>query len=160
MLSMELQFIKEQIIDIYEGDPWFGRNISSILLEIDESKAFVKPSGQHSIVELIWHMINWREFVLSRFSQDAEVNTGTFESNDWRLIDHADHTLFPKAVKRFAETQKDLITAIEKLDDSILTLKVPGRTYNYRKLLHGLLQHDIYHTGQIAFLHKMLNYQN
>ncbi len=160
MLTMELQFIKEQIINSYEGDPWFGRNISSILSEIDDSKAFVKPSGQHSIVELIWHMIKWREFVISRFSQDAEENTGTFETNDWRLIDHNDHTLFIKAVKRFSETQKDLLRTLENLDDSILTLKVPGRTYNYRKLLHGLIQHDIYHTGQIAFIHKMLDNQN
>ena len=153
---MELQFIREQIIDSYEGDPWFGRNISTILSEIDESIAFIKPSGQHSIIELLWHMINWREFAISRFSRDAVENTEIYETSDWKSLDFHDQSLLPKAINRFSETQNQLMSAVKKIDESILSISVPGRIYNYRKLLHGVLQHDIYHIGQIAFIHKML----
>ena len=49
--------LEEQIKDAWEGEPWFGRSITELLSEIDESIAFRKPEGQHSIVELLWHMI-------------------------------------------------------------------------------------------------------
>jgi hypothetical protein len=32
---------------------------------------------------------------------------------------------------------------------------VDERKYNFRKLLHGLIQHDIYHLGQIAYIKKI-----
>jgi hypothetical protein len=59
-MNKEVQYIIAQLKDSYEGDPWFGRNIQKLLYEVTEDIAFDKPNGQHSITELVWHMVNWR----------------------------------------------------------------------------------------------------
>ena len=45
--------------NLYEGEPWFGRSMTSILKEISPSKAYQKNSReQHSIYEFF--NICWR----------------------------------------------------------------------------------------------------
>lgn len=153
---MEIPFIIEQFEDMYQGDPWFGRNAKALLSEVDESIAFEKPNDQHSILELVWHMNNWREFALSRLRKDYEQDVYYYESNDWSKLDHTDKSLWDRANKRFHETHAELIKSIEVLSEEILNEIVDGRKYTYKKLLHGILQHDIYHLGQIAFLFKLI----
>lgn len=154
-MNKEILYIEEQIIDTYEGDPWFGRNARSLLAEVGEAIAFEKPNDQHSIVELLWHMINWREFTISRFKKDAK-DLHHFEVNDWRELDHANKTLWQQGLQRLHQTQNELLEIIQAQKDEMLDRNVEERNYNFRKLLNGILQHDIYHLGQIAYIKKML----
>ncbi len=39
--------------------------------------------------------------------------------------------------------------------DSILEDPVPGRNHNFRFLIEGMIQHDIYHLGQIGLMAKL-----
>jgi uncharacterized damage-inducible protein DinB len=155
-MNREILLLEEQIKDAYEGEPWFGRNIGELLSEIDEETAFKKPAGQHSIVELVWHMINWKEFAISRLRDDDSRPLEYFEINDWRELDANDPSLWQKGVKELGRIQNELIEVIQQQKDQLLNHFVPGRTYTFRKLLYGILQHDIYHIGQIAYLKKLL----
>lgn len=153
---MELPFIIEQLRDMDQGDPWFGRNAKALLSEVDESIAFEKPNHQHSIIELVLHMNNWREFALSRLRKDYEQDVHYYEENDWRAIDHNEKGLWKSALIRFQVIHAELLKSIQELSEEILDKEVKGRKYTYRKLLHGILQHDIYHLGQIAYLVKLI----
>jgi hypothetical protein len=42
-------------------------------------------------------------------------------------------------------------------DDSFLDEPVEYRKYDFRFLLNGLIQHNLYHTGQIAYVNKLLD---
>ena len=55
------------------------------------------------------------------------------------------------------ETQDEMIHLLQLQDDTILEQTVNGRSYNFRKLLYGIIQHDIYHLSQIALITKQLN---
>ncbi|MBD0331809.1 MAG: DinB family protein [Chitinophagaceae bacterium] len=156
-MNIEVQNIIFQLNDAYQGTPWFGRAIKVLLSEVDESIAFEKPGGQHSILELLWHMIIWREFTISRIQPTEGKDLNYFEQNDWRDFDHADKSLWQKGLRVLDETQKQLISLIEKQQDDLLGVQVQDRTYNFRKLLYGIVQHDIYHTGQIAYIKKLLS---
>jgi hypothetical protein len=48
---------------------------------------------------------------------------------------------------------------VEQQTDDLLDKQVAERDYNFRKLFHGVLQHDVYHLGQIAYIVKMLRKQ-
>ena len=50
-MSKEIQQIIELFHSTYDGDPWFGKSMMSILNEIDSTTAMQKPIGQHSIRE-------------------------------------------------------------------------------------------------------------
>ncbi|MEX2662870.1 MAG: hypothetical protein WD227_13145, partial [Vicinamibacterales bacterium] len=57
------------------------------------------------------------------------------------------HRLLVSAVKDFPEPK--LFTPInDKRHQN------PGLSQTYYELLHGLVQHDVYHSGQIAILKK------
>lgn len=155
-MNREILLLVERIKDAYQGEPWFGRSTKEILNEIDETIAFQKPNGQHSIVELLWHMITWREFTISRLREDKEKTLHYFEQNDWRQLDHSNKSLWKEGLKKFEQLHNELIEVIQKQKDEILSQKVNERKYDFRKLLFGILEHDIYHLGQIAYVKKML----
>jgi uncharacterized damage-inducible protein DinB len=154
MSNKEIKNIIAQIKDTYEGEPWFGRNAKAILAMPDERKIFEKKGSEHSILELLWHMITWREFVVDRLQHSQKMQLEYFEKNDWRELDHQDKTLWPQGIERLEETQVQILSLLKERDDELLDKTVREKQYNFRKLLEGIIQHDIYHLGQIAFAAK------
>ena len=156
-MKKEISFLVAQLKDAFEGDPWFGRNAKLLLNEVSEENVIQKPSGEHSILELVWHMVNWREFTISRINNGGNKTMEYFEENGWRILDHTNIELWKEGLNRLYQTQETLLDLLEKQKDELLETLVAGRNYTFKKLLHGILQHDIYHLGQIAYINKMYN---
>ena len=158
-MNKEILLIAEQLKDAYEGKPWFGRSMKEILDEIHPSIALQKPNGQHSILELLWHVITWKEFTLSRLRDDRALPLTYFEQNDWRDLDHSDPKCWQQGLDQLAKLHNELIGLIQQQQDDLLSQPVRDRNYDFRKLLHGIVQHDIYHLGQIAYVKKIVENQ-
>lgn len=158
-MNREILLIAEQLKDAYEGDPWFGRPAKELLGEVAKENAFTKLNDQHSTLELLWHMVTWREFTTECLREKDNPNTRKFEDLDWRKLDHSNQDLWQEGLQRLHETQTELIAALQQEEDAILPQQVKGRQYDYRKLLNGIVQHDIYHLGQIAYINKQLRNQ-
>lgn len=126
-MNTEILQITEQLKDAYDGDPWFGRSVKSLLKDVYENFAFEKPNDQHSILELLWHMILWREFTINRLRNDETKSLQYFEENDWQVLDHTDKTLWEKGLKKLGQTQSELIEVIQHQQDSILQQNVSGK---------------------------------
>ncbi len=77
------------------------------------------------------------------------------ESNDWREIDPNNHT-WKNGMGEFRKIQEQIVSILETKEDSFLKEIVPGREFNFRFMLNGLIRHNIYHAGQVAYLNKML----
>jgi uncharacterized damage-inducible protein DinB len=154
MEKKEINFIAEQLRDTYQGGPWYGKSFTELTNEIPESVVYLKKDNQHSILELLWHMITWREFTVDRLQHSPQMQIAYFEKNDWRELDHNDKTLWKQGLERIKETQDQLLTLLEDRDDSLLEQGVRERSYNFRKLLYGTVQHDIYHLGQMVVIWK------
>lgn len=155
-MRKEMVLLQDQLIDAYQGEPWFGRNARQLLGDVDKEAAFVKLNGQHSIVELVWHMITWREFTINCLEKSSEYDLKHFENLDWRKLDHDDKSLWKQGLDILDATQNRLINVLQQQDDAILEQNVSERAYNYRKLINGIIQHDIYHLGQIAYINKQI----
>jgi uncharacterized damage-inducible protein DinB len=155
-MRKEIVQLQDQLIDAYQGEPWFGRNAKQLLGDVDKETAFVKLNGQHSIVELVWHMITWREFTINCLEKSSEYDLKHFENLDWRKLDHDDKSLWKQGLDILDATQNRLIIVLQQQDDAILEQNVSERAYNYRKLINGIIQHDIYHLGQIAYINKQI----
>lgn len=155
-MNKEIQSIIRNLENTLDGTPWFGRAIYEILGETDESKVLIKPGNtEHSLLELLYHMITWAEFTLNRIQQDESRNVKYFEDLDWRQIDPKKHD-WKKGVDELKKVHVDIVNLLQQKDDAFLKEPVEHREYNYRFLLNGLIQHNIYHLGQIAYLNKLL----
>lgn len=155
-MNKEINVLIGQLKDSFEGDPWWGRNAHTLLSEVDERIATERPYAQHSILELVWHMINWKEFAISRIHEIDGKDLHYFESNDWRHLDHGHKSLWHQGLERLRYVHNELIDVLERQDDDLLDREVAERGYTFRKLFNGVLQHDIYHLGQIAYITKMV----
>lgn len=155
MNQSEIKIIADQLAETWQGDPWYGKPVQQLLSGISGSEAYTQPGGQHSVAQLVWHMVNWRQFVLSRIHPEASPELEYFEENDWRQASATSEFTLEAGLKQLEQAQKDLLEAFAQLDDSILDRQVEGRNYNFRKLFYGIIQHDIYHLGQVAYVVKL-----
>lgn len=156
MNNREMQNILEQLTDAWSGDPWFGKPAQQLLTGISDEEAYQQPAGQHSIAQLVWHMANWRQFVISRIHPDSSNDVTRFESADWRPAGPGTGYTLQEGLQQLEQAQTDLVHTLQQLPDDLLDALVAGRSYNFRKLLNGIVQHDIYHLGQIAYIVKLL----
>ena len=156
-MNKETLYIAKSFEDTLSNQPWFGRAVYDILGEADESKVHTKPNGtEHSMIELLWHMNTWAEFTLGSLEKRSVDEMKAIEANDWRTIDPKTHT-WQKGIEQLKATHKKIVELLnQKTDDSFLGDIVPLRKYNFRYLLNGLIQHNIYHLGQVAYVRKML----
>lgn len=156
-MNKETQYIIKSFESTLSGQPWFGRAVYEILSEVDEAKANTKPNGtEHSMVELLWHMNTWAEFVLGSLENRSVDQMKEIEASDWREIDPKTHT-WKKGIEQLKATHNKIVEILElKTDDGFLGDIVPLRKFNFRFMLSGLVQHNIYHLGQVAYVKKML----
>jgi uncharacterized damage-inducible protein DinB len=155
-MNSSINNIINSLRDVNSGKPWFGRAVYEILDEVDEKKVSIKPNNsEHSLLELLYHMITWADFTLKRIEKDKINDLAAAEELDWRLINPKLHT-WKKGLAEFKAIHKKIIDLLKKKDDSFLKEIVDYRKYDFEFLLNGLIQHNIYHLGQIAYLNKML----
>lgn len=156
-MNKEVLSIIKKLENILSGQPWFGRAVYPIMEEVNEKKVYVKPNGsQHSLIELLYHMITWADFTLKRIEKDKINDLAAAEELDWREILPKEHT-WKKGMAEFKSIHKKIAALLNKKDDTFLEEIVDYRQYNYRFLLNGMIEHNIYHLGQIAYLKKLLS---
>jgi uncharacterized damage-inducible protein DinB len=155
----EVTRIVDQLEREHTGDPWHGSPLSAILDGITYMQASAKPIAEgHSIWELVLHIAAWKNEVRRRLSGAAAGEpqegdwppVGEISESRWRAArDHLEksHRLLVSAVKAFPETK--LFEPTNDTRDRAL-----GTGVTYYELLHGVVQHDTYHSGQIAILKK------
>jgi predicted dinucleotide-utilizing enzyme len=62
-----------------------------------------------------------------------------------------------KTVERAKRTHHELVKAVAAFPDSRLQERVPGKAESYHDFFYmfsGIVQHELYHAGQIALLKK------
>lgn len=155
-MTREIQSIINRIENVNIGEPWFGRAAFVILEEVDAKKVYTKPNNtEHSLIELFYHMITWADFTLKRIEKDKINDLAAAEELDWRIINPKVHT-WKKGLAEFKAIHKKIIALLNRKDDDFLLEIVDYRKYNFRFLLNGMIEHTIYHLGQVAYLNKLL----
>ncbi|MFT4733650.1 MAG: putative damage-inducible protein DinB [Algoriphagus sp.] len=140
----------------FHGSAWHGPSLLESVKDLTPKEASFKTPTVHTIAELIYHITSWRIFTLKRLQggdgyqiNDEKTNFGSAPKvNKFEL-----ETL----LMELSLSHDELITELGKKDDNFLSELVPGSEYDYYTLIHGIIQHDIYHTGQISILRKIAN---
>ena len=150
-MNTEIKSIIHSLQDTLGGEPWYGRPVYDLLKLVNPSHAYMRPANSaHSPAELLYHMLTWAQFTLAAVQEKPENVLRDFEDLDWRYIRLSEHP-WEKGVADFKETHQQLISVLQTKKDDFLEKIVPTRKYNYRFLLNGLIQHNIYHGGQLAY---------
>jgi uncharacterized damage-inducible protein DinB len=152
-MNNEIRSIINNLQEVVNGEPWYGRSVNAIFKTIDPKNVYKKPSeNSHSLIQLLYHMNSWAEFTLAQI-ENKITDVTVFEKKDWIEIDPTEHT-WEKGMNQFNSVHEEIINELQKRTDDLLDGGVKFRDYNFRYLLNGLIQHDIYHLGQIVYLNK------
>jgi uncharacterized damage-inducible protein DinB len=138
--------------EIYEGGPWHGPSVTKVLSSISPQQSLSTLEDSHNIIELVLHMTAWRNFVIRRLEGDERYELS--EDENFKIITNVTDEAWEAAKQALAKSQEKLISLLSQYNDDQLLKTVENRTYNYYVLLHGILQHDVYHLGQVALLKK------
>ncbi|HKH43429.1 MAG TPA: DinB family protein [Thermoanaerobaculia bacterium] len=126
-----------------------------LLADVDASRAAARPlPGAHSIWELVQHMTVWLETVRRRLEENRAIEPAP-EVN-WALVPDPSEEAWRRTVERHRRAAEDLRRLTTSLQDSRLEQGVAGKDYDAYVMLHGIVQHELYHAGQIALLKKVL----
>ncbi len=148
------QFIQESK-DFYDGRPWYGSNFTEIVADITPAEALAVPGNGHSIARLLFHMIKWRKSLTIRLQGDKDFRALDSDPDNWVALNTLDEAKWEAAKQEFDELQKILISELEARDEAFLDTEfIQGKTYRY--LTTGVIQHDIFHLGQISILKQLL----
>jgi hypothetical protein len=99
-------------------------------------------------------MASWTEIVRSRLAP-TEPPPPT-ETMDWPPIPDTSAEAWRAAVQRLKDAHRDLASDVAELSDDAIKALVPGKDHSVSAMIHGIIEHDAYHGGQIAVLKKAL----
>lgn len=152
----EVKRIRNQLKRAYQGIAWHGPSLKELLEGVSAQQASARPiAGAHTIWELVLHVIAWERVAIRRLAGDQlEQQLELTDAENFPAVTNNSETEWQAALARLEQTNSELREAIAQLTDDRLQEIVPGCQYDYYFLLHGVIQHDLYHAGQIALLKK------
>jgi uncharacterized damage-inducible protein DinB len=152
--------LQQELEKVLSGRPWYGTGIYDTIGKVSFEAAYEKPPGSvHNIAEIVLHMVAWTEEVMDRMNG---MTAGVPSSGDWPETGKPDEQKWQNYVDDLKLVNVNLIGIIqnfpeEQWDEPIDDQRGDRPVVTYEALINGLIQHHIYHAGQIALLNRIIN---
>lgn len=154
--------LQTQLETILYGQAWYGTPIYTILETVSFEAAYEKPErASHSIAEIVMHLLAWTEEAISRMQAKP---AGQPYRGDWPDTGRPDEQKWLQLIAGFKLANVELTQLISAFADESWTEQVndsrnnyTGYAATYEALINGIIQHHVYHAGQISLLNKMIN---
>jgi uncharacterized damage-inducible protein DinB len=147
--------IADQLRRAFYGGAWHGDSLFEILDGVTAERAAAHPvENAHSIWELVLHIAAWDGAVRRRMTGVAVKLSG--KKNFPPVVDTGE-AAWARTLEHVRGVHDELVDAVENFPEKSLSKQVPGKKgahYNFYYMLHGVVQHELYHAGQIALLKK------
>ncbi len=145
-----LKQLIQNLKDTFNGSAWHAPNLQEILKDITAEQSLRKVANGHNIAELVHHIYAWRFYAIQHLEgkHDYEVP----DDFNFIKIEKIDESHWNKLKSQLTDSQSIILKHLEAAEDTLLEKTVGGREFNYAKMLHGLIHHDVYHAGQIRML--------
>jgi uncharacterized damage-inducible protein DinB len=150
----EISRILDQMDRAISGEAWHGPALSTLIEGLSAEQASMHPvNGAHSIWEIVNHLAAWNRIVHLRFAgTPADVTPEMDRPPVWE----ASEIEWRRSLDNLRESRASFRAAVEKVRDEELSSQPAGTEWSRYATLHGVVQHDLYHAGQIAILKKAL----
>ena len=156
-MTTECLRIADQLRRAFTGEPWHGSPLRELLAGIAAKQACQRPlPAAHTIWELVLH---FEVYVQAACEVVGGVPMPQIYGTppDWRPVLDNSAAAWSAATDRLFQSAERLAKGIEGFTDERLMDTVPGREYDFYYLFHGIVQHSLYHAGQIALLKKAVS---
>jgi uncharacterized damage-inducible protein DinB len=150
--------IKLELEKVLSGAAWYGTPVYTIIEQVSFEAAYEKPGGSpHNIAEIVLHMLSWTEEVIDRMNgMPAQMPS----SGDWPDPGKPDEQKWQNYVNDLKLVNVNLLGVIqnfpdEQWNDLVNDDRGSEPPTTYKQLINGLIQHHVYHAGQISILNRI-----
>ena len=156
MANKSVAYYVDRFNENYDGAAWLGENFVTKLQDVSDANAFTRPlKDVHCVAEIIAHIVYWRQSIIKPLEGDRKYKGAMKSADNWPTPETLKKAGWTTLLKRLAESQEKINTLLPKQTAAFLAEEYePGYTYEY--LINGIIDHDIYHLGQIGLVKKML----
>jgi uncharacterized damage-inducible protein DinB len=158
-MNTTAQKLELELKKVFSGQPWYGSPIYTILNGVTFESAYEKPAGHvHNIAEIILHMLSWTEEVIDRLN---EKPASMPLSGNWPQTGAPDEQKWKTWIDDLKLVNANLVKTIrdfpaEKWNEPIVDERPGKPVTTYEEQVYGFIQHQIYHSGQIAILNRIV----
>ena len=151
-MASEVERIQGELQRAFEGEAWHGPAVLELLRDVTAQQAAARPiAGAHSIWELVLHIAAWENAGRRRLEGDRAQLP---DEEDFPPVNDNSEAGWQQTIEALKNGHSKLYDAIAGLDESRLDAPVLDGMRSVYITLHGVIQHDLYHAGQIALLKK------
>ena len=155
-MNKRIQSYIEQFNQIFDGEPWLDETFGKKLKGLTDEQVFTKaPDNNHSVAEVISHLVAWRkEYVRRLFENSPDRMLSDESAHNWIPAEELKKQGWQHLYDDFKQSQRELIGLLQNKEDSFLDEHLAGTDHIKEYYLAGLLHHDVYHLGQVGLILK------
>ena len=141
---------------LYDKGAWFGDTYMEKLSDVTEKEAFTAPmKGVHTIAELVSHVIFWRTPLIRKLRGEKDYVADGESADNWVSLEKLKAKGWKPLLGDFEKSQNELVSLLKKTKPEFFEREyTPGNSWDY--VTEGIVQHDVYHLGQLALVKKMI----
>lgn len=147
----EVERIRDQLHRSVHGEAWHGPSFAETVREFHGNTGAHYGASPHTPVEIVLHIAVWLEVCRERMLGTAVSPTA---EEDWPTPD-AGRKGWQSAIRRVHAAHDELQQTLSAMTDADLRRPVPAHDYDTYFMLHGVIQHTLYHTGQLMLLARI-----
>lgn len=143
--------------EAFNRKSWHGTNLRGSLRSLKARQAAWQPGkGRKSIWEHVLHTAYWKYVVRRRITGEKRGSFPLVGSNWFPIPKAASEKDWREAIALLEQTHRDLIVVVSQLSPKRLAARPGGSKLDNAFMIRGVALHDIYHTGQIQFIKRLL----
>lgn len=144
----------DQLDRAYRRKAWHGPSLLECVAGLTAAQAAAHPvKGVRSIWELVEHIATWDEVVALRLrGLKPEVPA----AYNFPPVPRVTPAAWKASLARLARCHALLRRTVASFPSAQVGRRRPGTTMTWYVLIHGAVQHELYHAGQIALLRRAL----
>ena len=142
----------------YAGDVWHGPAFKELVEGVTAAQAAARPvPAGKTIWEILRHVTVLEDVVRLRLLGEPIGELSPEQS--WPTVSDTSLAVWQRDRDAFERGHVRLREALWGFPDARMNDVVPGRDYPFYLMLHGVVQHTLYHAGQIVVLMQALGLQ-
>lgn len=149
----ELHRIVKQLQRTFQGKAFHGPSVEEALEGVTAKMAGARtPGGAHNIWQIVLHMTFWQDTARRWLQGDTRLPD---PDEDWPAVGDRGDGAWRKALWNLRRSNELLRDEIMAIDEARLQEPMFEGMVRVDTALRGIIQHNVYHSGQISLLKKV-----
>ena len=149
-----IERVVDQLNWTFRGPSWHGPTLMELLRDVNEEEAAqVALPNTHSIWELVHHCAAWKRAVCQRLDGEKADLQG---EADWPPVADPNNRAWRDALAELDAAHAALEARVRRMAETELNNLAPDQKVTLYRTIHGVMEHDAYHAGQISLLKRAI----